>query len=327
MADMPSAHPAPTPPHTGSPTVDSLDDVRRARAYLLRVAEPPAVSLAGYVAARGPVTAARHVRAGRVPDAVLRETAARRDQDLVDDDFAAAARVGARLVVPEDTEWPTRPVAALAAAAGEGRSWATPPLALWVRGTAPLQDAFDQAAAVIGARAATGYGEHVAAEFGYTLAASGVTVAAGAGYGIDGAAHRGALAAEGMTAAVLACGIDIAYPAGHTDLIDRIAARGLLLSEYPPGTTPARHRFLTRNRLIAALTGATVVVEAGIRSGARSTVGIAAALKKPVLVVPGPITSAMSALCHDLLGRGEARIATAAGDVQHALDIVHSGPS
>lgn len=318
MTDVPSAS-------STEPDADACDEVRRARAYLLRVAEPPAPGLAAYVAAHGPATAATHIRAGRVPDAVARETSARRDQDRVDDDYAAAERVGARLVVPEDAEWPTQRLATLATAAHSGTSWATPPVALWVRGTTPLRDAFDRAAAVIGARAATSYGEHVAAEFGRALADSGITVVAGAGYGIDGAAHRGALAADGMTAALLACGVDIAYPAGHTTLIDRVAAQGLLLSEYPPGSPPARHRFVARSRLVAALTGATVVVEASVRSGVRNTVGIATALGKPVLVVPGPITSAMSTLCHDLLRAGEARIATTPGDVQHVLDTVHTG--
>lgn len=222
-----------------------VDPVRRARAYLLAVAEPPVVALTALIAARGPVETAALVRAGTVPGAVLDETAARRAHDRVDEHFAAAARVGARLVTPEDAEWPTH-LAVLSPGVAQGARWAAPPVALWVRGPGQLADRLERGCSVVGARAATGYGEHVAAEFGYGLAGAGWTVVSGAAYGIDGAAHRGALAAEGSTVAVLGCGIDIAYPAGHADLLDRIAERGMVISEYPPGTPPARHRFLIR---------------------------------------------------------------------------------
>jgi DNA processing protein len=275
--------------------------LRRARVYLLRVAEQPAPALAAFVAVRGPVEAAELVRSGDVPHQVRDETCARRAHDRVDEDLAAAERAGARLVLPEDDEWPAWPLLALQRAAARGWRWAVPPLALWVRGSTPLADLFERAVSVVGARAATGYGEHVAAEFGYGLAGAGLTVVSGAAYGIDAAAHRGALAAEGATAAVLGCGVDVGYPAGHDDLLDQIAAAGAVISEYPPGTPPGRHRFLVRNRLIAALSAGTVVVEAGIRSGARNTAASAAALGKEVMVVPGPITSATSLGCHELL--------------------------
>ncbi|HEV2783497.1 MAG TPA: DNA-processing protein DprA [Actinophytocola sp.] len=282
------------------------EEVLRARAYLLRVAEPPATALAGLVARHGPVEAAALVRAGAGPDGVVAETSARRRHDRVDEDLAAAERVGARLLVPEDEEWPQWQLLPLHRAADRGWRWAGAPLALWVRGSARLADLFDRAVSVIGARAATGYGEHVAAELGYGLAGEGFTVVSGAAYGIDGAAHRGALAAEGRTAAVLGCGIDVEYPAGHATLLDEITGRGVVISEYAPGTPPARHRFLVRNRLIAALSAGTVVVEAGIRSGARNTAASAAALGKELMVVPGPITSAMSMGCHELLRTGAA---------------------
>ena len=131
-----------------------------------------------------------------------------------------------------------------------------PPIALWVRGPGALDELCDQAAAIVGARAATGYGPHMAGEFGAGLAAAGFTVVSGAAIGVDGAAHRGALAAGGPTVAVLACGIDRSYPAAHEALLDRIAATGVVVSEYPPGSVPARHRFLVRNRLIAGLAAA-----------------------------------------------------------------------
>ncbi len=179
-----------------------------------------------------------------------------------------------------------------------------PPIALWVRGPGALDELCDQAAAIVGARAATGYGAHVAGEFGAGLAAVGFTVVSGAAIGIDGAAHRGALAAGGPTVAVLACGIDRSYPAAHEALLDRIAATGVVVSEYPPGSVPARHRFLVRNRLIAGLAGGTVVVEAGFRSGAQRTAADARALGRPVMAVPGPVTSGQSAGCHRMIRDG-----------------------
>lgn len=295
------------------------EEIQLARAYLMRVAEPPAPALHALVDTCGPVAAAEAVRAESAPDAVLSETSARRHLDLAATDLAAAAKAGARLVVPEDGDWPAWQLLCLSVAIDRGVRWAGSSLGLWVRGSAPLADVFDRAASVVGARAATGYGEHVAAEIGYGLAAAGMTVLSGAAYGIDGAAHRGALSADGLTAAVLGCGIDFAYPAGHSTLLDRIAERGLVLSEYPPGTPPARHRFLVRNRLIAALSAATVVVEAGARSGARNTATTAATLGKVVLAVPGPITSAMSVGCHDLLRTGTATIAGSVAEILEAV--------
>ncbi|HEY3263379.1 MAG TPA: DNA-processing protein DprA, partial [Pseudonocardiaceae bacterium] len=285
---------------------DTVEPVRAARAYLLRVAEPPAAALAVLVAKLGAVRAAAAVRAGEVPAAVLAETTARRGVDRAVADLHAAAALGARLVVPEDDEWPAWPLAAFGPAAARGVDWAVQPLALWVRGPARLDELSARAVAVVGARAATTYGDHVASELGYELADRGVTVVSGAAYGIDGAAHRGALAATGPTLAVLGCGVDYGYPSGHVGLLGRIAEDGALVSEYPPGTPPARHRFLARNRLIAALSDGTVVVEAGARSGARNTAGAATQLGRVVMAVPGPVTSAMSRGCNTLIRSGEA---------------------
>ncbi|MGH3549477.1 MAG: DNA-processing protein DprA, partial [Pseudonocardiaceae bacterium] len=164
-----------------------------------------------------------------------------------------------------------------------------------------------------------GYGEHVAAEFGYELAEGGFAVVSGAAFGIDGAAHRGALAADGRTVAVQACGLDRAYPAGHHRLLDRIAEDGAVVSEYPPGVWPARHRFLVRNRLIAAFAAGTVVVEAGVRSGARRTATAAAALGRVVMAVPGPVTSALSVGCHLLVRDEQAVLVTRAAEVVEAV--------
>ncbi|MGW4208759.1 DNA-processing protein DprA [Lentzea sp. NPDC004789] len=280
------------------------DAVRLARAYLSRVAEPYPAALAAFVAQVGPVEAAELVRAGEVTPSVASQTSARRAEERAHEDLELIARKGGRLLVPEDDEWPRWPFVALGGVAAQ--RCGGEPLALWVRGPHDLAEATDKAVAIVGSRAASGYGEHVAAEFAYGLAQAGVTVVSGAAYGIDGAAHRGALGGGGLTVAVLACGVDVAYPAGHQGLLGKIAREGLIVSEYPPGVTPARHRFLTRNRLIAALGGGTVVVEAGRRSGAKNTAAITLALGRPLMVVPGPVTSASSVGCHELLRDGQA---------------------
>ena len=305
-------------------------EVRLARAYLLRVAEPPAPALADLVDECGPLWAAAMVRAGQVPPAVLAETQARRGVDHAMADLAAAERAGARLVVPEDDEWPAWPFTAFGLAAARGVSWAVTPLALWVRGAARLDELTASAVAVVGSRAATPYGDHVASELGYELADRGVTVVSGAAYGIDGAAHRGALAAGGPTLAVLGCGADYTYPSGHTGLLRRIAEDGAVVSEYAPGTPPARHRFLIRNRLIAALSDGTVVVEAGSRSGARNTAGAAAQLGRVVMAVPGPVTSAMSRGCNAMIREGAAVCVDGVHQVVESvgrLDAVTGDPS
>jgi DNA processing protein len=286
-------------------------EVLRARAYLSRVAEPPAPALVRLIAEVGPVEAAGRVARGAVPETVAGETAARREVDRSTADLDLARAAGARLLVPEHEEWPHWAFAAFTAA---GIAELAPPLALWVRGPGALAGLCEQSVAVVGARAATSYGAHVAAEVAGGVADRGFTVVSGAAIGIDGAAHRAALAVDGPTVAVLACGPDRAYPVSHATLLERIAARWLVISEYPPGSVPARHRFLVRNRLIAGLAGGTVVVEAGLRSGAQRTAADARALGRPVMAVPGPVTSGLSAGCHRLIRDG-ATLVTRAEEV------------
>ncbi len=295
---------------------DVPEEVRRARAYLLRVAEPPAREVVRLVEQVGPVEAAERIRRGDVPTGVGDKVQARRGHDHVDADLAAGREAGARLLVPEDPDWPAWPFGALVSADHPDLA---PPLALWVRGPARLAALADLAVAVVGSRAASGYGVHAAAELGSALAGAGVTVMSGAAFGIDAAAHRGALAAGGPTVAVLACGIDRAYPVAHTSLLERIAASALVVSEYPPGAVPARHRFLVRNRLLAALGNGCVVVEAGARSGSQRTASDAAALGRPVMAVPGPVSSAMSVGCHELIRTGAAELV---GRPDHVLETV-----
>lgn len=291
---------------------------RLARAALSRLVEPGSAPVARAVAEHGPETVCDALRRGRrlgALSAALVEGAAAR-APAVDPvrDLEALERAGGRLVCPGDEEWP-----------GDRLSWPdgamteAPPLALYVRGAPRLDVATALSAALVGARAATAYGVQVARELGFGLSERGVGVVSGAAYGIDGAAHAGALAAEAApTVAVLACGVDVAYPRGHDRLLGRIAAAGLVVSEVPPGVHPTRSRFLVRNRLIAALSLGTVVVEAALRSGSLSTAARADELSRPVMVVPGPVTSAASAGCHARLRLG-ALCVTSADEVAEAV--------
>ena len=303
------------------------DPIRLARAYLGAVAEPPAPALAAFVAEHGPVEAAERVRADeQLPGAVRDEVVARREKVRAADLLAAAAAAGAQLLVPEDPEWPREAVGLLSGAREVGLPAMAEPLALWVRGAHRDLLSGDELVSVVGARAASGYGEHVAAEFAHGLGKAGYAVVSGAAYGIDGAAHRGALAAGATTCAFLACGLDIDYPAGHARLLEAIAGQGVVLSEYPPGTPPRKHRFLVRNRLIAAIGAATDVVEAGPRSGAANTANTADALGRPVMAVPGQITAKNSVGCHALVRSGKAVLVTSTEDVLEILRPLGSQP-
>ncbi|WP_411701390.1 DNA-processing protein DprA [Conyzicola sp.] len=202
-----------------------------------------------------------------------------------------AARVEARLLVPDDPRWPT----------GVDDLGPHAPLALWVRGNDGALAALSRSIALVGARAATGYGEHVTMEAAAGLVDRGYAIVSGAAYGIDGMAHRAALASHGQTVAFLAGGVDRFYPSGHDALLTRIVDEGAVISELPCGQAPTKWRFLQRNRLIAAASLATVVVEAGWRSGSLNTAAHASTLGRPLGAVPGPVTSAASAGCHRLI--------------------------
>jgi len=289
------------------------DPVLCAWAYLSRVAEPPCAELAALVGCVGPQEAADRVRRGLVDDDLARHTEARRGIDRAAEDLELLTRRGGRLITPDGDEWPLA-FAAFGGAAAALRPRGGPPMVLWALGPARLDEAAQRAAAVVGTRAATAYGEHVAADLAAGLADRDVAVISGGAYGIDGAAHRAALAADGITVAALAGGLDVPYPAGHSALLHRIGQHGLLFTEYPPGVRPARHRFLTRNRLVAAVAGAAVVVEAGLRSGAANTAAWARVLGRVVAAVPGPVTSSASAGCHALLRNG-AELVTRADEI------------
>jgi DNA processing protein len=290
------------------------DPTLRAWAYLSRVVEPPCAELAALVHRVGPVEAAERVRRGKVDDVLARHTEARREIDRAAEDLELLARRGGRLITPDQDEWPTLAFVAFGSGAAESKPQGRAPLVLWALGPARLDETAERAAAVVGTRAATSYGEQVAADLAAGLAERDVAVVSGGAYGIDGAAHRAALAADGVTVGVLAGGLDIPYPAGHSALLHRIGGDGLLVTEYPPGVRPARYRFLTRNRLVAAFAGAAVVVEAGLRSGAANTAAWARVLGRVVGAVPGPVTSSASTGCHALLRAG-AEVITRAEDI------------
>ncbi len=316
--------------------IAALDQDRIARAVLTYLAEPGDPVLAALLEVSTPADLVAAVAAGRLPAVparrwdAIRGTGRPRGRSRTDTarlehafgiwrkrlgivpaemDLAGFHRDGIRLVCPGEPEWPTQ-----LDMLGLGR-----PYALWLRGEADLRYCCLRSASIVGARAATAYGAHVGTEMAAALAERGWTVISGGAYGIDSCAHRGALAADGVTIAVLACGLDVAYPAGHADLLAAIAAQGVLVSEWPPGRTPTRRRFLIRNRVIGALSRGTVVVEAGLRSGALNTARHARDLGRPLMAVPGPVTSAVSAGCHQVIREWGAVCVTSAADVVEML--------
>ena len=301
---------------------------RLARVALTMLAEPGNRSVWALVRAAGAPATLERLLTDDIPDPGLRSTVlARRGagdpRRLAEAALHRGERLGARIVVPADDEWPAglEDLATLELGVG-GRTNQDirPPLCFWARGAPGLREAFERSVAVVGARAATGYGTHVTTDLAYGLAEREWTVVSGGAFGIDAAAHRGALAAGGLTVAVLACGVDLPYPAGNSALFERITETGLLISEWPPGAEPLRHRFLIRNRVIAAATRGTVVVEAAARSGASQTMSRVLALDRVAMIVPGPVTSAMSVGCHELLrDNPQARLVTG---LPHVLEEV-----
>ncbi|MCU1430922.1 MAG: dprA [Actinotalea sp.] len=223
-------------------------------------------------------------------------------------DLRMLERIGGRFLVPGGPGWPS----------GLGDLQAGAPPGLWVRGHLDLSVLAERSVALIGARACSAYGEHVTGDLASGVADRGWTVVSGGAFGIDAVAHRAALATGGPTVAVLAGGVDRPYPAGNARLLSAIVDRGgAVVCEVPPGSVPSKVRFLQRNRLIAAMTCATVVVEAAWRSGALNTAGHAASLGRPVGAVPGAVTSAASAGCHRLLREG----AVCVTDADEVMDL------
>ncbi len=286
---------------------------RMALSWAVEGGEP---AVAEAVSAQGGRMAWRRVVAGEFGDAAA-ERAETADVALL---LAATETSGARYVMPGDDEWPDG-LSALRYCDAVNRRGGVP-FGLWLRGPGHLAEQLQRSVSIVGARACTEYGGVLAAELAADLGEAGVTVVSGGAYGIDVAAHRGALAVGRPTIAVLANGIEIGYPRGNAAVLERIATEGLLVSELPPGTNPSRMRFLARNRLIAALSRGTVVVEAALRSGARNTASWALECQRPLMAVPGPVSSALSEAPHLLIRNSQASLVTGAEDVLELISPV-----
>lgn len=300
-------------------TIMELASDERTARVILAVASEPADAVTGrMVRTVGATETVSRALSDEVPvgpdgDTWQRRLAARIDAGQVSRVLADTARHGLGVLIPGDLDWPVG-VDALGDSA---------PLVLWAKGATNLlgSPVWDRLT-LTGARASTGYGEHVTIELASSAVEDGRQVVSGGAYGIDGAAHRAPLASGGSTIAVMAGGLDRLYPAGHTELLTRVGEKGLLLSEMAPGAAPTKWRFLQRGRILAALSGAVVVAEAGFRSGALHTAARAVELHRPVGAIPGPITSAASAGCHRLLRDGLGSVITGYDDVRTLLDSV-----
>lgn len=294
------------------------DEERIARVALNRLAEPGDPRMASVVGELGAVAVRDHLLSERDLQGLATDVAGRLAALDPVGDLERAARRGIRFVVPGDEEWPAGldDLAAAEPLQGSGG----PPLGLWVRGPLPLSE-LASSVAVVGSRSSSMYGVQVAGDLAAGIAREGHGVVSGAAFGIDVAAHRGALGAQGVTVAVLACGVDRAYPLSHRALLDHLADNFAVVAETPPGCAPTKLRFLSRNRLIAALSRGTVVVEAADRSGALNTASWASRLHRAVMGVPGPVTSEPSVGVHELLRSGAGTLVTRAADV---LELVGS---
>lgn len=264
-----------------------MDDWQ-ARLMLSMCVEPGNEKVGSLVAEFGAVVATDHLLEGdsfpQISKRLRTFVTTQKFTQIVDH----ANQVNARFITPDSDEWPV-----LLDDLDVAR-----PFGLWCRGTRMLDQYLDSAISVVGARASTSYGERMASELGALAAKQGVSTVSGAAYGIDAAAHRGSLAADGATIAVLACGVDVSYPSAHQALLSRIMENGCIISEIPLGQSAHKRHFLIRNRIIAALSQTTVVVEAALRSGSLSTANWAYNLGRQVWGVPGPLTSASSAGVH-----------------------------
>jgi DNA processing protein len=283
-------------------------DERTRRALLSSVAEPGDLRIAQFVADHGVLGTIERIALPDVMPELHARLGARLTRSDPDSDLEKVRRLGGRLVIPGDLEWPTQ-----LDDLGIAMPWA-----LWVRGSQDLRMTMLRSVALVGARACTPYGARIASDMASDLASAGWTVVSGGAFGIDAAAHRGALAVNGITAAVLACGVDVSYPPRNESMFELIGRDGFLISEVAPGAVPHRARFLVRNRVIAALTRGTVVIEAAVRSGSLATARAALDLDRPVLGTPGPITSPLSSGVHQILRNG-AHLVTCAAEVIEAV--------
>lgn len=282
--------------------------------YLNAVCERPTAAMWDFVDAFGPIEAAERIKANDTENFrdVAAQTAARAGKVDPTALRALGEQYDARFLCPANPDWPAEAFSALDhprqygldhSGVEAGAALPLAPFGLWVRGGPDLPDfAAARTASIVGTRDLTSYGRVVASELAEACAGEDIAVISGGALGVDIAAHLGALSADGITTAVLACGVDKLYPSANEQSLRRVAASGGAISEYPPGTGVTRYRFLDRNRIIAALGSVTVVVEAAMRSGALSTARWANAMNRSVFAVPGPIHSRASAGCNNLLG-------------------------
>jgi DNA processing protein len=294
----------------------TIDENRLARAALTCVAEPADPAMGALLRTSAPVQIIAALNEGRVPsgagrvaglDRALQRWGARLGDAPTAITLDAWQRDGIQLLCPGDPGWPGQ-----LEVLGDAAPWG-----LWVRGSADLRYACLRSVSIVGTRAATSYGAHVGLEMSAALAERGWAVVSGGAFGIDRCAHQGALTAEGVTIAVLASGVDEPYPLSHHGLFEAIAAHGVLVSEWPPGRRPTRPGFLVRNRVITALSRGTVVVEAALRSGALNTARHARDQCRPLMAVPGPVTSPASEGCHEIIREWGAVCVTGA---RHVLE-------
>lgn len=295
---------------------------RLAIAVLSYACDPGDQRLSRLVAAHGPEATVAGLRRGGDDSVWSRRTRAVDEHSLAQ----RATEHGLRLVTPDDPEWPWQ-LADFERGVQVGGMGGVP-LGLWVGGTPRLDEWLGDGVAIVGARAATRYGEAVATEMAARLSSEAptYTVVSGGAYGIDAAAHRGALAAGGRSIGVYAGGLDEPYPRGNARIFEQLQADHLVISEVAPGVRVQRSSFLARNRLIAALTLGAVVVEAAARSGARNTATWASELGRIVMAVPGSVHSAASVGCHRLIRDAQATLVTDSDDVAALLAPVGSGP-
>ncbi|GAA2164704.1 MULTISPECIES: DNA-processing protein DprA [Glycomyces] len=296
------------------------DDPRLALMLLSSTVEPGDAELDDLLAETDPIEVVKRLWEGEVPERLGRITSAMvsctHDPAERAADIAAATKAcGAKVLIPGDPEWPDQ-LRDLTLVCDADEPHVRPPRCLWVRGEQDLARLCRRSVAIVGSRAASEYGQHLADDLAADLTEAGWTIVSGGAFGIDRAAHLGALARGGSTVSVLACGVELPYPKGNHSMFNLIAENGLIISEWPPGTSVMKHRFLTRNRVIAALTAGTVVIEAAHRSGARNTARYAAELGRVLMFTPGPVTSSMSAGVHQLAREPwEARLVTRAEEV------------
>ncbi len=272
-----------------------------ARAILFSCIEGGSTFWAREIDAYGPIDLLARLRAREYDPIKFERTIAKANAAHSEEVLESIAQSGSEFIAPEDPRWPSRL-----------NDLSAIPIGLVVKGS--IDALHSPSLAIVGTRNPTNYGVRVAGDFAAGFVDREWSIVSGGAYGIDAAAHRGALVAEGVTIAVLAAGVDVNYPGGHARLFAEIAETGALISEVMPTARAIPARFLTRNRLIAALSCATLVVEAAFRSGSLRTARDAAELMRPVMAVPGPITSPTSEGCHRLIGERAAEVVTSVAD-------------